>query len=66
MHPLSHQLFTKYFRKNSPEIACQVPKPPKSNKQKKIEFEIELGPIRYTGYRSKTTKPQRICRGFVR
>jgi hypothetical protein len=29
-----------FFFKNNPKIACQVPKPPNSLKQKKIEFEI--------------------------
>jgi hypothetical protein len=28
------------FFKFSPKIACQAPKPPNSNKQKGIEFEI--------------------------
>jgi hypothetical protein len=34
--PLFLQLF--FFSEFSPKIACQVPKPPKSNKQKRIEL----------------------------
>jgi hypothetical protein len=29
-----------FFFKNSPKIACQVPKPPKPIKPKEIEFEV--------------------------
>jgi hypothetical protein len=51
-----------------PKLACQAPKPLKSNKQKEIEVDIELGSNCYTEYIDKTREPRRekdSRRGFT-